>query len=200
MQILHVVTSINGNQSMSHKLGEAIVRRLQEQADADILVRNLADSPLPHLDGQLLRAFFTPADQRPAQMAETVKLSEEAVRELFQADSIVIDVPMYNFSIPSTLKAWIDHIARAGVTFRYTENGPEGLVKGKKIYLAISSGGVYSEGALQDFDFTERYLRSVLGFMGMTDITAFRVEGVSLPDLREVAWPKALQTVEAFAF
>lgn len=185
---------------MSHKLGEAIVRRLQEQAGADILVRNLADSPLPHLDGQLLRAFFTPADQRPAQMAETVKLSEEAVRELFQADSIVIDVPMYNFSIPSTLKAWIDHIARAGVTFRYTENGPEGLVKGKKIYLAISSGGVYSEGALQDFDFTERYLRSVLGFMGMTDITAFRVEGVSLPDLREVAWPKALQTVEAFAF
>lgn len=200
MQILHVVTSINGNQSMSHKLGEAIVRRLQEQADADILVRNLADSPLPHLDGQLLGAFFTPADQRPAQLAETVKLSEEAVRELFQADSIVIDVPMYNFSIPSTLKAWIDHIARAGVTFRYTENGPEGLVKGKKIYLAISSGGVYSEGASQDLDFTERYLRSVLGFMGMTDITAFRVEGVSLPDLREVAWPKALQTVEAFAF
>ncbi|HLS95949.1 MAG TPA: NAD(P)H-dependent oxidoreductase [Sphingobacterium sp.] len=200
MQILHVVTSINGNQSMSHKLGEAIVRRLQEQAGADILVRNLADSPLPHLDGQLLSAFFTPADQRPAQMAETVKLSEEAVRELFQADSIVIDVPMYNFSIPSTLKAWIDHIARAGVTFRYTENGPEGLVKGKKIYLAISSGGVYSEGASQDLDFTERYLRSVLGFMGMTDITAFRVEGVSLPDLREVAWPKALQTVEAFAF
>ena len=103
---------------------------------------------------------------------------------------------MYNFGIHSSLKAWIDHIARSGQTFTYTEKGPEGLIKNKKVYLAISTGGVYSQGPMKAFDFTESYLRTTLGFLGMTDITAFRVEGLSMPNLKENAWNKALQNIE----
>lgn len=109
---------------------------------------------------------------------------------------IVIGVPMYNFGIHSTLKAWIDHIARSGQTFRYTDKGPEGLIKNKKVYLAISSGGVYSEGPMKAFDFTESYLRTTLGFLGMTNIASFRVEGLAMPDLKETALDKALQNIE----
>jgi FMN-dependent NADH-azoreductase len=103
---------------------------------------------------------------------------------------------MYNFGIPSTLKTWIDHVARAGKTFKYDGKTPEGLVKNKKVYLAISSGGVYSEGFMKAYDFTESYLRAVLGFMGMTDIKAFRVEGVKVPGMQEIALDKAIQAIE----
>jgi FMN-dependent NADH-azoreductase len=102
---------------------------------------------------------------------------------------------MYNFGIASTLKSWIDHIARANKTFRYSEKGPEGLVKNKKVYLAISTGGVYSDGPMKAYDFTEPYLRAVLGFMGMTNLTAYRVEGVNMPALKESALQKAIDSI-----
>ena len=103
---------------------------------------------------------------------------------------------MYNFWIHSTLKAGIDHIGSAGQTISDTGKGPAGLVNGKKVYLASSSGGVYSQWPMKAFDFTETYLRSVLGFLGMTDITAFRLEGLSVPDLKDNAWDKAIQNIE----
>jgi FMN-dependent NADH-azoreductase len=143
-----------------------------------------------------LNSFFTPAEKHSPELAEAVKHSDEAIAELLDADVIVIGMPMFNFSIPSSLKAWIDHIARAGKTFRYSESGPEGLVTNKKIYLAISSGAVYSEGYMKQFDFTEPYLRSVLGFLGMTDVTAIRVEGVSIPGIKETALDKAVESIE----
>jgi FMN-dependent NADH-azoreductase len=111
------------------------------------------------------------------------------------ADVIVIDAPLYNFSIPSALKAWVDHIARAGVTFKYDENGPEGLVKGKKVYVALASGGIYSDGPMKGYDFAAPYLKSVLGFMGMTDFTVFRVEGVSYPNLKDTALQTAVDSI-----
>jgi len=116
------------------------------------------------------------------------------------ADILVIGTPLYNFGIPSTLKSWIDQIARAGVTFSYANGKPEGLVKNKKVYLAISSGGVYSQGPMMEFDFTEPYLRKVLGFIGLTDIAVFRVEGINIPGRKEAALTEAIGRVEEYAF
>ena len=196
MKILHLISSPRGAASFSIKLSNAIVEKLQaKNANSTVKVHSLVNTPFPHLEEAHLNSFFTPAESRSPEQAEAVKHSDEAIAELFDADAIVIGAPMYNFGIPSTLKAWIDHIARAGITFKYGENGPEGLVKNKKVYLAISTGGVYSEGPMKAYDFTEPYLRSVLGFLGMTDVTAFRVEGVNMPDLKDSALDKAIENI-----
>ena len=197
MKILHLISSPRGTASMSIKLGNEIIDRLQtENPGSSLTLRNLAETTFPHLEEVHLNSFFTPAEQHTPELTEAIKHSDEAIAELKDADVIVIGVPMYNFGIHSTLKAWIDHIARAGKTFNYTEKGPAGLINGKKVYLAISSGGVYSQGPMKAFDFTETYLRSVLGFLGMTDITAFRVEGLNVPDLKDNAWDKAVESIE----
>ena len=196
MKILHLISSPRGAASFSIKLSNAIVEKLQaKNANSTVKVHSLVNTPFPHLEEAHLNSFFTPAESRSPEQAEAVKHSDEAIAELFDADAIVIGAPMYNFGIPSTLKAWIDHIARAGITFKYGENGPEGLVKNKKVYLAISTGGVYSEGPMKAYDFTEPYLRAVLGFLGMTDVTAFRVEGVNMPDLKDSALDKAIENI-----
>ncbi|CAM3698454.1 FMN-dependent NADH-azoreductase [Mucilaginibacter galii] len=197
MKILHLISSPRGEASFSIKLGNAIVEKLQAaNPESTVKVHSLIKTPFPHLEEAHLNSFFTPAESRTPEMLEAVKHSDDAIAELQDADAIVIGVPMYNFSIHSTLKAWIDHIARAGITFRYTENGPEGLVKNKKVYLAISTGGIYSEGAMKAYDFTEPYLRSVLGFLGMTDITAYRVEGVNMPQFKDTALEKGINSID----
>jgi len=196
MKILHLISSPRGEASFSIKLGNAVIEKLQAaNPDSTVKAHNLVKTPFPHLEEVHLNSFFTPADSRTPEHLEAVKHSDSAIAELQEADAIVIGVPMYNFSIHSTLKAWIDHIARAGVTFKYGENGPEGLVKGKKVYLAIATGGVYSDGQMKAYDFTEPYLRAVLGFLGMTDVTAFRVEGINLPNLKDSALPKAIDSI-----
>lgn len=196
MKILHLISSPRGEASFSIKLGNAIVEKLQAaNADSTVNVHSLVKTPFPHLEEAHLNSFFTPVESRTPEMLEAVKHSDQAIAELQDADVIVIGVPMYNFGIHSTLKAWIDHIARAGITFRYTESGPEGLVKNKKVYLAISTGGIYSEGAMKAYDFTEPYLRSVLGFLGMTDITAYRVEGVNMPQYKDTALEKGINSI-----
>ncbi|TBO41830.1 FMN-dependent NADH-azoreductase [Pedobacter kyonggii] len=196
MKILHLISSPRGEASFSIKLGKAIVEKLQAANPGSSLVtHNLTDSPFPHLEEVHINSFFTPLENYTPELAEAVKHSNEAITELKNADAIVIGVPMYNFGIHSTLKAWIDHIARAGQTFNYSENGPEGLVKNKKVYLAISSGGVYSEGPMKAYDFTESYLRSVLGFLGMVDVSVFRAEGLSMPNLKDEALGKAVESI-----
>jgi len=197
MKILHLISSPRGEASFSIKLGNALVEKLQTaNPESTVKVHNLVKHPFPHLEEVHLNSFFTPVESRTPELLEAVKHSDDAIAEIMDANTIIIGVPMYNFSIHSTLKAWIDHIARAGVTFRYTESGPEGLVKNKKVYLAIATGGVYSEGAMKAYDFTEPYLRSVLGFLGMTDITAYRVEGVNMPQFKDNALDKALSSIE----
>ena len=128
----------------------------------------------------MMGAFFAPAEQRTPAQTETVKISDQLVDELFVADVIVLGAPMYNFSVSSALKAWIDHVARAGRTFKYTESGPVGLLTGKKVYIFTSRGGVYSEGPAKSMDFHETYLRAVLGFIGLTDITFIHTEGLAM--------------------
>ena len=196
MKILHLISSPRGEASFSIKLGNAIVEKLQAANPGSSLVtHNLTDSPFPHLEEVHINSFFTPLENYTPELAEAVKHSNEAITELKNADAIVIGVPMYNFGIHSTLKAWLDHIARVGQTFSYSENGPEGLVKNKKVYLAISSGGVYSEGPMKVYDFTESYLRSVLGFLGMVDVSVFRAEGLNMPNLKDEALGKAVESI-----
>ncbi|MNR01030.1 FMN-dependent NADH-azoreductase [compost metagenome] len=196
MKILHLISSPRGEASFSVKLGDAIVEKLQAaNPGSTVSISHLTNTPFPHFEEVHIISFFTPAENHTPQLAEAVQHSNESIAELKAADAIVIGVPMYNFGIHSTLKAWIDHVARAGQTFSYSENGPEGLVKGKKVYLAISSGGVYSDGPMKAYDFTESYMRSVLGFLGMVDVTAYRVEGLSLPNLKDEALDKAVAAI-----
>jgi len=181
--ILSINSSVRSQGSISRQVTGEFIQHWKAAHPADKIVeRDLAAQQVPHLTEQMVGAFFTPADQRSAEQAEIVKVSDELVAELFAADVILIGAPMYNFSISSTLKAWIDHIARAGVTFKYTETGPVGLLQGKKVYVFTSRGGVYSEGAGKAMDFHETYLRGVLGFIGLTDVTFIHSEGLAMGD------------------
>ncbi len=197
MNILHIISSPRTD-SYSVRLGNGIIEKLQAaNPGSTVQVRNLAEHPFPHLEEVGIQSFNTPAESHtPAQQA-AVRHSNAVIAEVRAADVVVIGAPLYNWSIPSTLKAWIDHLARVGVTFRYGANGPEGLVQGKKVYVAMASGGVYSAGPMQPYDFATPYLKTVLGFLGMTDVTVVRVEGVALPALQAEALPKALASVSA---
>ncbi|MFD1873239.1 FMN-dependent NADH-azoreductase [Hymenobacter bucti] len=193
MNILHIISSPRKGDSYSIKLGNGLVEKLQAaNPGSTVKVHDLTNKPFPHLEEAQLQSFFTPAESRTPEQQEAIRHSDEAIAEIQAADTIVIGAPLYNFGIPSTLKAWVDHIARAGVTFRYGANGPEGLIKGKKVYVALSSGGVYSEGQMASYDFVAPYLKAVLGFLGMTDVTVARVEGTSIPDLQPTALEKGL--------
>lgn len=193
MNILHVISSPRGSESFSIKLGHGLVAKLQAaNPGSTVQVRDLATTPFPQLEEAKLASFFTPAEHRSPAQQEAARHSDEAIAEVMAADVIVMGAPLYNFGIPSTLKAWIDHICRAGITFRYTETGPEGLVKGKKVYVALSSGGVYSEGPYAAYDFVAPYLHTVLGFLGMTAVDVVRVEGTMVPGVKETALEKAL--------
>lgn len=192
-QILHLISSIQGDQSYSIKLGKAIVEKIQEKyLDSRVQEVNLVNQEVPHLNPDILRSFFTPGDKLTAEEQASIRYSDEAVRQLMRADILVIGAPLYNFTIHTALKAWIDHITRAGVTFGYGENGPIGLVTGKQVYVAMASGGVYSEGPGKANDFVAPYLKAFLGFLGMTDLEVFRVEGLKVPGVKEQALEKAI--------
>lgn len=191
MNVLHLINSTRGDSSYSRQLGNAIIGRLRETYGyIDLVEWNLAQAP--HPAPEFVAALLLPEAERQHTAIDVFEYSDQAVNVLMAADIIVIDVPMHNFTIPSTLKAWLDHTARSGKTFRYTENGPVGMVTGKKVFLSIASGGVYSEGQMKMYDFTEPYLRAVLGFLGMTDVTVLRVEGVAVPQAREGALERAI--------
>ena len=196
MQILQVISSPRGAASYSNRLSQGIVDKLlAAHPGSTVTVRDLARAPFPYLEEAHLQSFFTPAEQRSPEQQAAVRHSDEAIAELQAADFIVIGAPLYNFAIPSSLKSWIDHVTRAGLTFRYTPTGPEGLVKGKKVYVATSSGGIYSTGPMQPYDFVTPYMQFMLGFLGMTDVTIARAEGVKVPDYEPTALQKALDSV-----
>lgn len=196
MKILHLISSPRGQASFSLKLGNAIVEKLTAaNPGSTVKTHDLVKTPFPHLEEVHINSFFTPLENHTPEQKVAIKHSDDAIAELFEADAIVIGAPLYNFNIHSTLKAWIDHVARAGKTFSYSEAGPKGLVENKKVYVAISSGGVYTEGPYKAYDFIEPYLRGVLGFLGMTDITFYRVEGVNMPALKDTALDKAINSI-----
>jgi FMN-dependent NADH-azoreductase len=193
--ILVVHSSPRGGQSVSRKLTAGVVAKLQAKYEGSTVVeRDLAAAPLPHLSEEILGAFFTPADQHTPALKTAIAPSDAAIDELMAADVVVIGAPMWNFNIPSVLKAWIDHVARAGKTFKYSEEGPEGLLKGKKAIITLARGGVYSDGAMKAMDFQESYLRGVLGFLGITDVDTVVAEGIAYG---EEAVQKAFAAAEA---
>jgi FMN-dependent NADH-azoreductase len=168
MNILQINSSVRGAASESTRVASGITARLRAaNPAANVVVRDLSATPHPALDDAALGALFTPADQRTPAQAARVALDDALIAELQAADVVVIGAPMYNFGIPSQLKNWFDAVLRAGVTFRYTAEGPEGLVKGKKTFIATSRGGTYPE----DADPLVPHVRMLTNFMGLTDTT-----------------------------
>jgi FMN-dependent NADH-azoreductase len=196
MHILHIISSPRSN-SYSARLGRQIVEKLlAAHPGSTVHERNLSHHPLPHLEEVFVQGIFTPAEARTPGQAAAVHHSDEVIDEVLAADVLVIGSPMYNFSISSSLKAWLDHVVRAGVTFKYGPTGPQGLLSGKKVYLAMASGGVYSGASpMAAYDFMAPYLKPVLGFIGLTDVEVVRVEGTSIPDLEPTAMSKAVDSV-----
>lgn len=188
--VLHIDSSARTEGSVTRDLSARIISRL----DAGNVIRRDLAAPLPLLDGAWVGANFTPADQRSAEQKQLLALSDSLIEELKQADTIVIGTPIYNFSVPSTLKAWIDLVARVGVTFRYEETGPIGLLEGKRAIIAVASGGTQ---AGSDIDFATTYLRHVLGFIGITEVEIVAADALSID--AEGALAKAQTQIEALA-
>lgn len=196
-QILLVTSSPRGAASYSSKVAHALIDKLRADAPtATVAVRDLAREPLPHIDEGFATGRVQPADGLSAAQRVALARSDAVVQEFLAADVIVIASAMINFGVSSTLKAWVDHLARPGLTFRYSEKGPEGLAKGKKVYLVQARGGVYSDGPAKALDFQEPYLRGVLGFLGVTDVETILVEGVAFgPEAAEKAVNAALDRI-----
>lgn len=199
MQLLHLDSSILGAASVSRRLTSEIVTRQRAlHPGIRVISRDLAADPALHLSGAHVAAFRGAAGNDPTIDADLVK-GNAYMDELFAADILVIGAPMYNLSIPTPLKAWIDRIAVAGKTFRYTAKGPEGLLKNKKAFIASSRGSVYAAGSpAAALEHQESYLIGLLAFLGVTHVTVVRAEGIALsPQAREAAVSRALEDIAA---
>jgi FMN-dependent NADH-azoreductase len=186
--ILILDSAATGEESVSRRLTAAAAEALRRRdRSARIVVRDVGADPVPHLNARTvpaIRAGLAETDEAAAALA----LSDALVAELAEADVVVIGAPMYNFGMPSTLKAWFDHVLRARITFRYTESGPEGLMKGKKAIVVETRAGFYSEGPAAAMDSQEPHLRNLLGFMGIDDVTFVRAEKLAFgPEAAEQA-------------
>lgn len=178
--LLLIRSSLLLGNGQSNRLADRYVAAWQAaNPEGRVVVRDLAQNPVPHLDLARVGAFSTPADQRTPEQQALVAESDALIDELQSADVIALGLPLYNFGIPSTLKAYFDHIARAGVTFRYTASGPEGLVKGKHVVVFAARGGLYQG---QPHDTQTPYVRNFLGFLGMTDVRFVFAEGLNMGD------------------
>ena len=178
MKVLQINASARRDGANSTKVANSVVAGLQaKNPSAQITLRDLAANPVTVLDEAALGALFTPAEQRNAAQNAVVAEYDALIAELQAHDVIVLGVPMYNVGVPVQLKSWIDAVARAGLTFRYTATGPEGLLKGKTVYVALARGGLYRDTAN---DSQVPYLKSVLGFLGLTDVRFIYAEGLNM--------------------
>lgn len=195
MKILQINSSARAEGSHSTRLANALVARIRAaQPDVELSVRDLGHTPHPMLDESALQALFTPADQRTPEQAARVALDDALIAEIQAADVVVLGVPMYNFGVPSQLKNWIDAISRVQVTFRYTEKGPEGLLRGKKVYVALTRGGLYRN---TPSDSQTPYLQTVFGFLGLTDVQFVYAEGLAMgPEAEQKALAAAHSQIE----
>jgi FMN-dependent NADH-azoreductase len=198
-QIL-LITSSPRVESYSTRVARRLAEKLGSRPGSHLTVRDLTRQPLPHIDDSFAVARNTPADLLTSAQKSALSLSDELLTELFAADILIIAAAMINFGIPSSLKAYVDYVVRPGVTFRYGNNGPEGLIKGKKAYLVVARGGSYSQGPMKAFNFQDTYLKTALGFIGITDVEVIAVEGVAFgPEVAEKAVSTALARVDAIA-
>jgi FMN-dependent NADH-azoreductase len=185
MTLLQLNASIFSGAGQSSRLADAYVARLQaNEPEAQIIVRDLAREPVPHLTGERFSAFLAKPEERTPEHDRVLAYSDALIDELKRADVIVIGLPMYNFGVPSMLKAYFDHIARAGVTFRYTEKGPVGLLSGKKAIVFATRGGLYA-GTPRDTQTS--YVRDFLAFLGIEDVQFVYAEGLAISELSKLA-------------
>jgi FMN-dependent NADH-azoreductase len=195
--ILQLNSSLSGENGQSSRLASEFVAALATATGATVTVRDLARQTVPHLTAERFAAFTTPASERTVEQQRHVAESDALIEELRQADVLALGVPMYNFGVPSTLKAYFDHVARAGVTFRYTAEGPVGLMTGKRAFVFATRGGRY---AGTDADLQSAFLRRFLGFIGIKDVEFIYAEGLSLgPEQREQALAAALERIDQIA-
>jgi FMN-dependent NADH-azoreductase len=201
MKLLHIDSSPLGTASVSRQLtAEIVAAWTSAHPDLAVTYRDLAQDPPDHLTAELMQVVkFRNLDNLTPRQAAELALTDALVDELLDADVLVIGAPMYNFSVPTQLKAWIDRVAQAGRTFRYTESGPIGLAGGRKVIIASSRGGRYAGAPFETaLDHQEAYLRAVLGFLGITDVTVIRAEGVAMgADARDAALAEARGAVAA---
>lgn len=183
--LLQLNTSLFSGAGQSSRLADRFVAawRARDPA-ARVIVRDLARHPVPHLSAERFQAFLTPPAERNAVQQAVVDYSDTLIQEIKQADVIVLGLPMYNFGVPSTLKAYIDHVARAGVTFRYTEDGPVGLLTGKKAYVFATRGGLHAGTVL---DTQTAYIRNFLAFLGISDVEFVYAEGLNINEATKQA-------------
>ena len=198
--LLLVTSSLFGEASQSRQIAREFVDTwVRNNPGTRVVARDLSPESIPHLSQATLGAVMTPAANRTPAQSEVAAFADALIEEVEAADTIVLAAPMYNFTIPSTLKAWLDHVARAGRTFRYTANGPEGLLKGKKVFVVTGRGGVYTgDSPAKALDFQEPYLRAILGFIGLTDVSFVHVEGLNLgKELADSGRARARQAIAA---
>lgn len=189
--VLVITASIFGQDGQSSQLVDRTLQQLRDShGEIQIQHRDLAAEPVPHLDAERFGAFVTEADARNRQQQAVVDYSDSLIDEVKQADILVLGVPMYNFGVPSVLKAYFDHIARAGVSFRYTENGPVGLLEDRPVYILAARGGIY---AGTPSDSQTPFLRSFLGFLGLKDVHFVYAEGLNMGEDHK---SKALQQAD----
>ena len=184
--LLFVTSSLMGDKSQSRQVaGDYIAAARAAHPGLAVVERHLAPSNIPHFSMDTLAGLGASIESITPEQSAAVTLANGIIEEVEAADTILIAAPMYNFSIPSTLKAWLDHVARAGRTFKYTANGPEGLLKGKKVIVVVSRGGFYTgDSPAKGMDFQEPYLRTFFGFLGITDVNFVHVEGQAIgPDV-----------------
>jgi FMN-dependent NADH-azoreductase len=197
--ILHIDSSPRGERSFSRKFSYEFVTRWKNAHSGDtVTYRDLGHNPVPHVDESWIAAAFTPPDSRTSELAQAIDLSDTLVDEFLAADRYVFGVPMYNFNVPSTFKAYIDQIVRVGRTFAVTEQGGfKGLVEGKKMLIITARSGDFSPGSpAAPYDYQEPYLRAVFGFIGITDITFINVENLGASDdAREQSFAKAHEAI-----
>jgi FMN-dependent NADH-azoreductase len=188
-KVLLVTSSPRGAASHSSHIGRSLAAQLASgDPKSTIVTRDLFRDPLPHIGEEFVTALGTAPEQRSPAQSAAIARSDALISEIFAADIIVIASAMINFGVSSTLKTYIDYVLRAGSTFRYTANGPEGLVKGKKAYIVRASGGVYSDGPAKAANFQDTYLKHVLGFIGITDVETIHIEGIAFgPEAAEKA-------------
>jgi FMN-dependent NADH-azoreductase len=198
-KLLHIDSSVLGPHSVSRQLSAAIVERLRQTTpNLEVTYRDLTVTPLPHLSGAHLAVAQGAASTDP-QLQEEIATGQAVLAEFLVADTVVVGAPMYNFTIPSQLKAWIDRIVAQGKTFKYGAQGPEGLAGNKRVIVAISRGGFYGPGSpVAALEHLETYLRGVFGFIGVTQLEFISADGVQVgPEHREKALAGALEAVTA---
>ncbi|HEX8262917.1 MAG TPA: FMN-dependent NADH-azoreductase [Allosphingosinicella sp.] len=197
--VLIIDSAATGDASVSRRLTGELEAILRGRGAGRIVRRDVGTETIPHLTAATTAAIRgAPAETDAAR--EAIALSDTLIAELKAADLVVIGAPMYNFGMPSTLKAWFDHVLRAGITFRYSQTGPEGLVKGKKAIVIESRAGLYSEGPAAAMDSQEPHLRTLLGFMGLDDVAFVRVEKLAFgPDQEAASFAEAIEELRSLA-